>query len=211
MEKPAYSFDPLSLRWYGRGLDNLLFITPILTGQSILHTKTTAENKHLHDFILSTVNSLAQIQQNLDKASIKSLKIINHGDYHLGNILFHNPNIAAVIDFDFCFTESCLFDLLHFIGYAIFTYNPTENGFSQWKPDLNPDLGNQVIHRYRELFPDCFLPSKQCQSLLKARILGMMLKACQLMQDKPDMTIVVDRFQEILKKLNRVCEILEAC
>lgn len=160
IEKPTYSFDPLKLQWYGRGLDDLLFVTPILAGQSVLHTKISAKNKDLRDFILSAVNSLAQIQQNMDKKSIQSLKIINHGDYHLGNILFQNPDIAAVIDFDFCFTESYLFDLLHFIGYALFTYNPIENSFSQQNLNLNPDLGNRVIHRYREIFPRQFLTAR---------------------------------------------------
>jgi homoserine kinase type II len=118
---------------------------------SIRHYKTpNYKLREIHDkeYILGQVKIAdkrkdIRIKKSVDliKKELKNINLPNnltkgtiHGDYNLGNILFQDNKIVAILDFDDSAYEPLLFDLADLINNYCFLYN--QNSFNRKRAEL---------------------------------------------------------------------------
>jgi len=89
IQNPVYFYAASNKKWYGRGIYDLLFISPIQLGQKLVYSiSNTCENKYVKDAVVKIINRIADIQKNTHSVIASSHILINHGDFHIGNILY---------------------------------------------------------------------------------------------------------------------------
>lgn len=201
---PTYFYNNMNNRLYSRGLINLLFSQPILFGEKIIKIiKENADGLPAICVITELLNDLALILELTLPDITKQQKIMNHGDFHIGNILFRGDNIVALIDFDFTFTEIYCYDLITLLGYAAFLFNP----FCPEKRDI-PPIQNSLVERMIESYIHNIVNFKVSELLIRrllhARLIGLVLFMANLCTNAEDIIQITKEFSLIYNDIKRI-------
>ena len=200
----AHFYNEMNNRLYSRGLINSLFSQPILFGEKIIKTiKEDANGFSAICVITELLNDLSTILELTLPDITRQSKIINHGDFHIGNILFQKKSIVALIDFDFAFSEIYCYDLITLLGYAAFLFNP----FCPEKrnaPTIQYLLIERMIESYVCNITNFRVSELLIRRLLHARLIGLMLYMASSCSNIEDIIQIIKEFSLIYNDIKRL-------
>lgn len=187
------------------GSFHLLFFQPIYRGCTLM--KDTFGSSRL-DFmyqgiIIRALDLLSNIHNRAAAALLTNMKIVNHGDVHIGNFLFKEQKIKALIDFDFCRTDTCYYDLLTLLGFGMVLFNPYQKITDRLSDfSVDHEFADEMFSHYLKETEDMDISAAVVHTLLSARTIGIIFAAMEFL-NIDDKCHILDILSKLLPQLER--------